>query len=112
MDDMIGFSVVGIIIACLIYALIKQVIETKHSGSGVGSRMIRKQLVRKNIVMTIALLGILVFYTLNIVSVIASFIPVSNSLTALGTWLSFVVYFYARIVMKPKQVDHSRNLYN
>lgn len=47
MDDMMGFSVVGIIIACLIYALIKQVIETKHSGSGVGSRMIRKQLVRK-----------------------------------------------------------------
>ena len=112
MDDMIGFAVVGIIIACLIYALIKQVIETKHSVSGVGSPMIRKQLVRKNIVMSVALLGILVFYTLNILSVIASFITVSNNLTVLGTLLSFVVYFYARIVMKPKQVNHSRNLYN
>lgn len=112
MDDMIGFAVVGIIIACLIYALIKQVIETKHSVSGGGSPMIRKQLVRKNIVMSVALLGILVFYTLNILSVIASFIPVSNNLTVLGTLLSFVVYFYARIVMKPKQVNHSRNLYN
>ena len=112
MDDMIGFAVVGIIIACLIYALIKQVIETKHSGSGVSNPMIRKQLVRKNIVMTVALLGILVFYTLNILSVIAPFIPVSNSLTVLGTLLSFFVYFFARIIMKPKQANHSRNLYN
>lgn len=74
----------------------------------------RKQLARKNKVMTIALFGILVFYTLNIVSTlnIASTIPVSNNFTGLGTLVSFLVYLYARILMKPKQVDHSRNLYN
>lgn len=100
MDEMIGFAVVGMIFAVLIYALIKQVIETKHSGSGVGSAL-RKQMARKNIVMTIALLGALVFYTFNILSVIISLIPVSNNLTVQGTWLSFLVYFFARIVMKP-----------
>ena len=114
MDEMIGFAVVGIIIACLIFALIKQVIETKHSGNGMGSPLYRKQLARKNKVMTVALSGILVFYTLNIVSIlnIASAIPVSNNFTGLGTWVSLLVYLYARIVMKPKQVDRSRNLYN
>ena len=110
MDEMIGFAVVGMIIAVLIYALIKQVKETKQSFSGGESAMIRNQLVRKNIVMTIALLGILVFYTLNILSVISSTIPVSNSLTVQGTWLSFLVYFFARIVMKPKLVNQRRNL--
>ena len=112
MDDMIGFSVVGIIIACLIYALIKQVIETKQSVSGVGSPMIRKQLVRKNKVMTVALFGFLVFYILNVVSGITSSIQISDNFTARGALLSFFVYFFARIVMKPKQVDYSRNLYN
>jgi|SRR5690606_15251630 len=89
------------IIAGLIYALIKQIKETKHSGNGVVSPIIRKQLVRKNIVMTVALFGVLVFYTLNIVSVIASFIPVSNSITGLGTLVSFSVYLYAKFAMKP-----------
>ncbi len=112
MDDMIGFAVVGIIIACLIYALIKQVIETKHSVSGVGSQMFRKQLVRKNIVMSVALFGFLVFYILNVVSGITSSIQISDNFTARGALLSFFVYFFARIVMKPKQVNHSRNLYN
>lgn len=37
MDEMIGYAVVGIIIACLIYALIKQIKETKHSGNCIGS---------------------------------------------------------------------------
>lgn len=105
MDEIIGFAVVGIIIAGLIYALIKQIIETKHSGSGVGSPLFRKQLARKNKVMTVALFGILVFYTLNIVSVIASFIPVSKSFTGLGTLVSFSVYLYAKFAMKPQLVD-------
>lgn len=109
MDEMIEFAVVGMIIAVLMYALIKQVKETKQSFSGVGSAL-RKQMARKNIVMTIALLGILVFYTLNILSVISSSIPVSNSLTVQGTWLSFLVYFFARIVMKPELVNQRRNL--
>lgn len=112
MDEMIGYAVVGIIIACLIYALIKQIKETKHSGNCIGSPLYRKQLARKNIVMTIALFGILVFYTLNIVSNITSSIQVSDSLTTRGTLLSFLVYFFARVVMKPKPNDYSRNLYN
>lgn len=112
MDDIIGFAVVGIIIACLIYALIKQIKETKHSGNCIGSPLYRKQLSRKNKVMTVVLFGILVFYTLNIVSNITSSIQVSDNLTTRGTLLSFFVYFFARIIMKPKQVDHSRNLYN
>ena len=112
MDDMIGFAVVGIIIACLIYALIKQIKETKHSGNCIGSPLYRKQLARKNKVMTIALFGILVFYTLNILSGITSSIQVSDSLTTRGTLLSFFVYFFARVVMKPKPNDYSRNLYN
>ena len=114
MDEMIGFAVVGIIIACLIYALIKQIKETKHSGNCIGSPLYRKQLARKNKVMTASLFGILVFYTLNIVSIlnIASTIPVSNNFTGLGTLVSFLVYLYARILMKPKQVDHIRKLYH
>lgn len=112
MDDMIGFAVVGIIIACLIYALIKQIKETKNSGNGIGSPLYRKQLARKNKVMTVALFGFLVFYILNVVSGITSSIQISDNFTARGALLSFFVYFFARIVMKPKQVDHSRNLYN
>ncbi|MGE7983376.1 4-aminobutyrate aminotransferase [Solibacillus sp. NPDC093137] len=110
MDDMIGFAVVGIIIAGLTYALIKQIKETKHSGNGIGSPLYRKQLARKNKVMTVALIGVIVFYTLNILSVIASSIPVSNSFTVLGTFLSFFVYFFARIIMKPQLGDQRRNL--
>ena len=110
MDDMIGFAVVGIIIACLIYALIKQIKETKHSG--IGSPLHRIQLARKNKVMTGALFGFLVFYILNILSGITSSIQISDNFTTRGALLSFFVYFFARIVMKPKQVNHSRNLYN
>lgn len=112
MDEMIGYAVVAIIIACLIYALIKQIIETKHSGNGIGSPLYRKQLARKNKVMTVALFGILLFYTLNILSGITSSIQVSDSFTTRGTFWSFFVYFFARVVMKPKQNDYSRNLYN
>ncbi|MEK4387145.1 4-aminobutyrate aminotransferase [Solibacillus sp. FSL W7-1464] len=108
MGEMIGFAVVGIIIAGLTYALIKQVIETKRSGSNVAGPLFRKQMAGKNKVMTIALLGILVFYTLNILSVISSSIPVSNSLTVQGTWLSFLVYFVAKFAMKPQLADQRK----
>ncbi|MER2048571.1 MAG: 4-aminobutyrate aminotransferase [Solibacillus sp.] len=112
MDEIIGYAVVFIIIAGLFYALVKQIKETRSSEHIEGSPLFRKQMARKNKVMTVALFGILVFYTLNILSGIASSIQVSDSFTVRGTLLSFFVYFYARLVMKPKQVDHIRNLYN
>lgn len=110
MDEMIGFAVVGIIIAGLTYALIKQIIETKLSGSNAVGPLFRKQMARKNKVMTVALIGVIVFYTLNIMSVIASSIPVSNSFTVLGTLVSFIVYLYAKFAMKPQLGDQRRNL--
>ncbi|BAK15319.1 4-aminobutyrate aminotransferase [Solibacillus silvestris StLB046] len=112
MDEIIGYAVVFIIIAGLFYALVKQIKETRSSEHIAGSALFRKQMARKNIVMTAALFGILVFYTLNIVSGIAPSIQVSDSFTARATLLSFFVYFYARLIMKPKQVDHIRKLYH
>lgn len=112
MDEIIGYAVVFIIIAGLFYALVKQIKETMSSEHIAGSAVFRKQMARKNIVMTVALFGILVFYTLNIVSGLNFTSTRLNSFTSLGTWISFFVYFYARLVMKPKQVDHIRNLYH
>lgn len=111
MDEIIGYAVVFIIIAGLFYALVKQIKETRSSEHIAGSALFRKQMARKNIVMTTALFGILVFYTLNIVSGLNFTSTRLNSFTGLGTWISFFVYFYARLVMKPKQVDHIRKLY-
>lgn len=107
MDEMIGYAVVFIIISGLIYTLVKQIKETRCSQHIEGSPLFRKQLNRKNKIMTVTLFGILVFYTLNIVSVlpIASSIPLLNSFTALGTFVSFSVYLYAKFVMKPRQLN-------
>lgn len=112
MDEIIGYAVVCIIIAGLFYALVKQVKETRSSEHIVGSPMFRKQMARKNIVMTAALFGILVFFTLNIVSGIYITSTLSNSFTNLATLISFFVYFFAKFAMKPKQGNLRRNLYH
>lgn len=114
MDEMIGYAVVFIIISGLVYALVKQIRETRSNEHIVGSPLFQKQLNRKNKIMTITLFGVLVFYTLNIVSSlnIVSTIPISNSFTALGTFVSFSVYLYAKFVLKPQQLNHRRSLYN
>ncbi|MEK5186192.1 4-aminobutyrate aminotransferase [Solibacillus sp. FSL W7-1324] len=112
MDEIIGYSAVGIIIAGLLYALLKQIKDTKHSGNDVGSPLFRKQVTRKNNVMTAALFGILVFFTLNIVSGLNIASTRLNSFTGLGTMISFLVYLYAKFVMKPQQVEQCRKLYN
>ena len=107
MYDMIGFVVVLIIISGLVYALLNQI---KYSRiSGVGSPLFRKQLKRKNKVMTVSLFGVLLFYTLNIVSTldIASNITRLNNFTSLATLVSLIIFLYAKFAMPPKQIDQS-----
>lgn len=105
MDDIIGYAVVFIIISGLIYALVKQIDDTKSSGNSGGNPLFRKQLKRKNKVMTATLFGILLFFTLNIISGVTS-MPVSNSITVIGIFVSFSFYIYAKFVMPPKEENH------
>ncbi|MBD8036735.1 4-aminobutyrate aminotransferase [Solibacillus sp. A46] len=98
MDDIIGYAVVFIIISGLI---------SENSG---GNPLFRKQLKRKNMMMTATLFGILLFFTLNIISGITS-MPVSNSITAIGIFGSFSFYIYAKFVMSPKE-ENQRFLKN
>ena len=110
MDDIIGFAVVLIIISGLVYALLNQI---KYSRiSGVGSPLFKKQLKRKNKVMTVSLFGVLLFYTLNIVSGlnIVSNLTFLNNFTSLGAFVSLIIFLYTKFAMTPKQVD--RSLYN
>ena len=109
MDDIIGFAVVLIIISGLVYALLNQIKYSKASESIVGSPLFRKQLKRKNKVMTVSLFGVLLFYTLNIVSTldIASNITRLNNFTSLATLVSLIIFLYAKFAMPPKQVDQS-----
>ena len=98
MDDIIGYAVVFIIISGLI---------SENSG---GNPLFRKQLKRKNMMMTATLFGILLFFTLNIISGITS-MPVSNSITVIGIFVSFSIYLYAMFVMPPKE-ENQRFLKN
>ncbi|MBD8033133.1 MULTISPECIES: 4-aminobutyrate aminotransferase [Solibacillus] len=112
MDDIIGFAVVLIIISGLVYALLNQIKYSKASESIVGSPLFRKQLKRKNKVMTVSLFGVLLFYTLNIVSGlnIVSNLTFLNNFTSLGAFVSLIIFLYTKFAMTPKQVD--RSLYN
>ena len=110
MDDIIGYAVVFFIISGLIYALVKQIDDTKSSENSGGNPLFRKQLQRKNKVMTATLFGILLFFTLNIISGITS-MPVSNSITVIGIFGSFSFYIYAKFVMSPKE-ENQRFLKN
>ena len=114
MDDMIGFAVVLIIISGLVYALYNQIKYSKVSENIVGSPLFRKQLKRKNKVMTVSLFGVLLFYTLNIVSSldIETYITHLNNFTSLATFVSLIIYFYAKFAMTPKQVDRLGSLHN
>ena len=110
MDDIIGFAVVLIIISGLVYALLNQIKYSKASESIVGSPLFRKQLKRKNKVMNVTLFGVLLFFTLNIISGLNN--AISNNFTALGTFVCFFIYLYAKFAMPPKQLDQPGGLYN
>lgn len=114
LDDIIGMAVVFIIISVLIYALLKQIKYTKSIKGIVGNTLFRKQLRRKNKIMTVTLLAVLLFFTMNILSGlnIVTSIYISNDSTALGTFVSFFVYLYAKFAMTPKKTNQPKSLYN
>ncbi len=101
--DIIGSAVALLIILVLAYALVKQVRYTKMIEHMAMDSSVKKQWQRKHRVMTVALVAVLLCYTLNIVSAYTT-VALSNNGTALGTFVSFFVYIYAKFAMAPKQV--------
>lgn len=111
MDDIIGTIVIFVIILALIYALLKQIRYTKWIGNNIENPLLRKKLKRKNIIMTVSLFGLLIFYTINISIAfgIMSEMYITSNFTAIGIIVSFIIYLVAKFIIKPK---NSKNLYN
>lgn len=114
MNDVIGIAIVFIIIAVLTFALLKQIKYTKSLNNRAANTLFLKQLKKKNKIMAVTLIAVLLFFTLNILtglSIISS-IYLSNNFTALGTFISFFVYIYAKFAMAPKNPVQPKRLYN
>lgn len=103
MKDVIGIVVALLIIAVLLYALVKQWNYTKSIDNRMVNAVVKKQLKRKHRVMTISLAAVLVCYTVNIVGGVA--MGLASNVTAIGTFVSFFMYIYAKFAMAPKQAS-------
>jgi len=114
LNDVVGIAVVFIIISVLAFALLKQIKYTKSLDSMVANTLFLKQLKRKSKIMTVTLLAVLLFFTMNILTGlnIISCIYISNNFTAFGTFVSFFVYLYAKFAMAPKNPIQPKSLYN
>lgn len=113
LDEVIGKFVVLVIILLMTYAFIKQVNYTK-SIAQLKENAYSKQLKRKHKFMTISLFGILVFFTMNIVvglNIISS-LYVSSDFTAIGAFVSVIVYLVAKFAMKTQRIQQPKRLYN
>lgn len=114
LNDVVGIAVVFIIISVLAFALLKQIKYTKSLDNMVANTLFLKQLKRKSKIITVTLLAVLLFFTMNILTGlnIISSIYISNNFTALGTFVSFFVYLYAKFAMAPKNPIQPKSLYN
>ncbi|WP_107838149.1 4-aminobutyrate aminotransferase [Metasolibacillus meyeri] len=113
MEEFIGLIVVFVLIIGLVYALVKQIQDTQRIKD-ISNSSIRKSLKRKLIIMNISLLGIIIFFSLNVMirfSIISSNYISSNE-SSLGVFCSLIIYIFAKVIMSPKKTDSLLKLRN
>ena len=114
LDELIGKVVVFVIVLLLTFAFYNQFKYTKSIENVKGNALFSKQLKRKHKIMTVSLLGILVFYTMNIcigLNIISS-LSFSSDFMAIGFFVSVVVYLYAKFAMNLQRIQQHKRLYN
>lgn len=114
MDELIGKVVVFAIVLLLTFATIRQFSYTKSLKDLKGNPLYSKQLKRKHILLTVSLFGILLSYTLNIcigLNIISGLSFLSD-ITAKAMFLSIIVYFYTKYVMKPHRQQQPKRIYS
>ena len=113
MDDVVGSIVVFSIIFVLIFALSKQIQYTKEIKSRFANSITLQKLNRKYKIMNVALSGIILFYMLN-VFVGLGFVSntyFSSNITAVGVYISLILYLISKFSMDPKNTKFSKSLY-
>ena len=114
MDELIGKVVVFAIVVLLTFASVRQFNYTKSLNDLKDDSLYSKQLKRKHRILTVSLIGILLSYTLNI-CIVFNIIPglsFLNDLSAKAMFLSIIVYFYTKYVMKPHRRQQPKRLYS
>ena len=114
MDELIGKVVVFVIVILLTFATVRQFLYTRSLNELEADSIYSKQLKRKHKLMTFSLFCILVCYTVNIcigLNIISGLSFLSD-ITSKGAFVSIVLYFYTKYVMKPHRQQPPKRLYN